>query len=68
MDIDKLSSTEQLRPDQRELADIIGLEAYKKLIHHYGGNQLYIFEAMASERPELFKEVKKFLKEKAKAG
>ena len=42
MDIDKLSSTEQLRPDQRELADIIGLDAYKKLIHHYGGNQLYI--------------------------
>ena len=42
MDIDKLSSTEQLRPDQRELADVIGLDAYKKLIHHYGGNQLYI--------------------------
>ena len=42
MDIDKLSSTEQLRPDQRELADVIGLEAYKKLIRHYGGNQLYI--------------------------
>lgn len=30
--------------------------------------QSLIFEAMASERPELFKEVKKFLKEKAKAG
>ena len=35
MDIDKLSNTEQLRPDQRELADIIGLDAYKKLIYHY---------------------------------
>lgn len=42
MDIDKLTGTEQLRPDQRELADIIGLDAYKKLIRHYGGNQLYI--------------------------
>ena len=42
MDIDKLTGTEQLREDQRELADVIGLEAYKKLIRHYGGNQLYI--------------------------
>ena len=42
MDIDKLTSTDQLREDQRELAEIIGLEAYKKLICHYGGNQLYI--------------------------
>ncbi len=30
--------------------------------------QSLIFEAMAAERPELFKEVKKFLKEKTKAG
>ncbi len=29
--------------------------------------QSLIFEAMAAERPELFKEVKKFLKEKSKA-
>ena len=42
MDFDKLTGTEQLREDQRELADVIGLEAYKKLIRHYGGNQLYI--------------------------
>ncbi len=45
MDIDKLTSIEQLRDDQRELAEIIGLEAYKKLIRHYGGNQLYIQQA-----------------------
>ena len=42
MDIDNLTGTEQIREDQRELADVIGLEAYKKLIRHYGGNQLYI--------------------------
>lgn len=42
MDIDKLVSLDQLRDDQKELAEIIGLEAYKNLIKHYGGNQLYI--------------------------
>ncbi len=30
--------------------------------------QSLIFEAMAAERPDLFKEVKKFLKEKSKVG
>lgn len=45
MDIDKLISIDQLRGEQRELAEIIGLDAYKKLIKHYGGNQLYIQQA-----------------------
>ena len=42
MDIDKLTSIEQLRDDQRELAEIIGLEAYKKLVVNYAGSFLYI--------------------------
>ncbi len=42
MNINKLSSAEQLREEQKELAEVIGLEAYKKLVCHYGGNQLYI--------------------------
>lgn len=45
MDIEKLTSVDQLRDEQRELAEIIGLDAYKKLIRHYGGNQLYIQQA-----------------------
>lgn len=45
MDIDKLSDPEQLREDQKELAEIIGLDSYKKLVRHYGGNQLYIQQA-----------------------
>ncbi len=45
MDIDKLTSVDQLRDEQRELAEVIGLDAYKKLIRHYGGNQLYIQQA-----------------------
>lgn len=42
MDIEKLTSPMQLRNEQRELADVIGLEAYKKLITHYAGSFLYI--------------------------
>ncbi len=42
MNIDKLTSIDQLRDDQKELAETIGLEAYKRLIKNYGGNQLYI--------------------------
>lgn len=42
MDIDKLTSIDQLRDDQRELAEIIGLESYKKLVVHYAGSFLYI--------------------------
>lgn len=42
MDIDKLTSIEQLRADQKELAEIIGLEAYKKLVVNYAGSFLYI--------------------------
>lgn len=45
MDIDKLTSVDQLRDDQKELAEIIGLDAYKKLIRHYGGNPLYVQKA-----------------------
>jgi Mor family transcriptional regulator len=42
MDINKLISLDQLRDDQRELAEVIGLEAYKKLINYYGGSLLYV--------------------------
>lgn len=42
VDIDKLTSIEQLRAEQKELAEIIGLEAYKKLVVNYAGSFLYI--------------------------
>lgn len=42
MDIDKLTSIDQLRDDQKELAEIIGLDAYKKLVVNYAGSFLYI--------------------------
>lgn len=42
MEIDKLTSVDQLRDDQKELAEIIGLDAYKKLVVNYAGSFLYI--------------------------
>lgn len=44
MKIDKLTSVEQLRGEQRELAELIGLEAYKKLVLHYAGDSVYIYK------------------------
>ena len=45
MNIDILTGTEQLIGEQKELAETIGLEAYRKLIANYGGNPVYIPKA-----------------------
>lgn len=46
MDIDKLTDIEQLKDhEQRELAETIGLEAYKKLVKNYGGTPIYVQQA-----------------------
>lgn len=42
MNIDKLTRSDQLRGEQKELADLIGLEAYKILVKNYAGCYLYI--------------------------
>jgi Mor family transcriptional regulator len=42
MDIDKLTSSDQLREEQKELADLIGLEAYKILVKNYAGSFIYV--------------------------
>ena len=41
-EMEKIVSPEQLSGKCRELADVIGLEAYKKLVQHFGGSYLYI--------------------------
>ncbi len=41
-EMEKIVSPEQLSGKCRELADIIGLEPYKKLVEHYGGSYIYI--------------------------
>ncbi|MBD5158665.1 MAG: DNA-binding protein [Ruminococcus sp.] len=42
VDIEKIVSFEQLSGDKKELANVIGLEAYKKLVQHFGGSYIYI--------------------------
>ncbi len=42
VDMEKIESLEQLEDSNKELAKTIGLEAYKKLVQHYGGSYIYI--------------------------
>ena len=42
LDIEKITSLEQLFGEQRELAEIVGLNAYKKMVRQYGGSSIYI--------------------------
>lgn len=42
MNIEKIVSLDQLAGDQRELAETVGLEAYRKLVANYGGMHVYI--------------------------
>ena len=42
LDIEKIASPEQLSGEQRELAEIIGIDAYRKLVMNYRGTNLYI--------------------------
>ena len=57
MNIDMLTDTGQLIGEQRELAETIGLDAYKKLITNYGGNQLYIQQAASVMKQMRDKEI-----------
>jgi len=41
--IDKLE-LENLKDDQRYLAQLIGIDNYKKLVHHFGGCSIYIYK------------------------
>ena len=41
MNLDQLT-LEQLHGNQRELAETIGIEAYKRLVLKYGGGNIYI--------------------------
>jgi Uncharacterized conserved protein len=36
---------EDLKEEQKVLAEIIGLESYKAIVHHFGGNSIYIHKA-----------------------
>ncbi len=59
MDIEKIVSLEQLSGDQRELAETVGLAAYKKLVEHFGGCQLYIQKLETISKEIRNQEIKK---------
>ena len=44
MTLDKLT-IEQLHGSQLEIAEVIGIEAYRKLVASYGGSSIYISKA-----------------------
>lgn len=42
MNIIDLIEINHLKGEQRELAETIGIEAYRKLVTHYGGERVFI--------------------------
>lgn len=60
MDINKLISVTQLRSEQqKEIAEIIGIEAYRKLVEYYGGSSIYINKSDTITRPERDDEIRR---------
>ena len=60
MNIKKLVSVTQLRSgQQKEIAEIIGIEAYRKLVEHYGGSRIYIEKSDTITRPNRNDEIRK---------
>lgn len=58
MRTDKIISIYQLNGEQRELAEIIGLDAYKKLVEHYGGSHIYVRKSDTITRADRNAEIK----------
>lgn len=58
MNIDILTGTEQLIGEQKELAETIGIEAYKNLIRQFGGSPVYIPKAETVLKEVREKEIK----------
>ena len=56
MDIEKIT-LEHLDGDQLELAKLIGLEAYKKLVKYCGGGDVYVCKADTVTRLSRNKEI-----------
>lgn len=44
MELDKITLNE-LPEEQREIAECIGIESYKKLVMQFGGNHIYVQKA-----------------------
>lgn len=59
VDIENISSLEQLDGNKKELAKVIGLEAYKKLVKHFGGSYIYINKSDTVIKNERNAEIRK---------
>lgn len=59
MDMEKITRFDQLSGEQRELAETIGLESYRKLVEQYGGNPLYIPKSKTVLKEIIRKEISK---------
>lgn len=53
MDIEKITNFEQLSGEQKEFAEIVGIEIYNILIENFGGCQIYI-----PKRETIFKNIR----------
>ena len=57
MNIEKITCLDQLSGEQRDLAEVIGIEAYRKLVVEYGGTHVYICKAETVLKEVICKEV-----------
>ena len=48
---------EKLNGEQREIAECVGIDGYKKLVRHFGGTSVYIQKADKSTRDKEIKEL-----------
>ena len=48
----------KLKAKDREIAELIGIENYMRLVNQYGGSNIYIPSASLLKRDELEKEIK----------
>ncbi len=58
MDIEKITDIDQLSGEQRELAETVGLDAYKKLVKYCGGSRVYIKKSDTLTKNERNAEIK----------
>ncbi len=59
MDIEKITDIDQLSGEQRELAETVGLDAYRRLVTNYGGSQIYINKSDTVTRPDRNEEIRR---------
>jgi Mor family transcriptional regulator len=52
-------TADDLDGEQREIAELIGIENYRKLVTHFGGTSIYIFQAESIVKDKRDNEIRK---------